>query len=122
MAETGLAQTMIGQTLNRLAQDFGLSVHAVHDLASMVGVSPDVLLEWHSGRSRPEAMAAVRLEQLAALHQHLMATFGSTDAVRAYLRSPLRALDGSIPLKVLCAGEIDRVEGALEALDSGIFF
>jgi hypothetical protein len=57
---------------------------------------------------------------LSAVASHPGETFGFPAGPR-WLRSESRYLGGQRPLDALLAGEFDRVEAALEALDSGVF-
>jgi hypothetical protein len=47
--------------------------------------------------------------------------FDSPEAIRGWLNTKNRYLGGLIPTNAVQVGHFDRVEGALEALDSGTF-
>jgi hypothetical protein len=58
---------------------------------------------------------------LNALHHRLCDTFGGSEARRAWLRASNRHLGGLAPADAMRAGRVDRVDAALEALDSGVY-
>jgi hypothetical protein len=60
------------------------------------------------------------LRELSAVATHLNETFSSPGGPR-WLRSASSYLGGQRPLDAILDGEFERVEAALEALDSGIF-
>ena len=91
------------------------------DLADALGVDPRTLQRWYSGQSYPQREARHRLFELDHLRIRLRHTFTSSDAVHSWMRVPSAYLSQLTPLEVLRAGRPDRVEAALEALDSGIF-
>ena len=72
-------------------------------------------------RSRGAPGARSRLDRLVALLQHLQQTFTTQEAVRSWMHTDNRYLALLKPAEVARAGRIDRIEAALEALDSGIF-
>ena len=100
-----------------LKGDLGLSDD---ELAAALGISPVFLQRWRSGIASPGSIDLRRLEHLAAVSTHLHETFKSPAGAR-WLRSESRYLGGQRPLDALLGGKFDRVEAALEALDSGIF-
>lgn len=57
--------------------------------------------------------------ELAALHRHLSDVFDDQEAARIWMETPSRYLGGQTPADVVRNGRPDRVEAALEALDSG---
>ena len=118
MAATETTPHALEQALDRLQADLGLSDAEV---ATVLGVTPHLLARWRTGDAIPEGASRQRLAQLRALHRHLCDTFDSPAALPGYLRSELRYLGGMTGLDALLAGRIDRVEAALEALDSGAF-
>jgi hypothetical protein len=83
--------------------------------------------KWTSGETLPQKETRRRLNELAALHAHLGQTFTSYEGARRWMRAPLRYLAGLTPLQVLRAGDaedatsVERLEAALEVLDSGVF-
>ncbi|MHB1005347.1 MAG: MbcA/ParS/Xre antitoxin family protein [Chloroflexota bacterium] len=56
-----------------------------------------------------------------ALRHRLLGTFTTAEAARAWLNAANRYLGGLTPADALRVGRLDRVEAALEALDSGVF-
>lgn len=104
--------------LEQLERDLRLEPRS---LASVVGVTPRTLERWRSEKAYPQREARQRLKELMALDQHLQETFTNRAAIHTWLRADNRYLGGIKPLEALKAGRYDRVEAALEALDSGIF-
>jgi hypothetical protein len=118
VAGTQVAQLTLGEALDLLVSDFALPETAI---AEILGVSSETVADWRSRRAVPEGEAARRLVKLQALRLHLRDTFDAPDAIPTYLRTNLPFLGGMSPLDALVAGDIDRAEAALDALDAGIF-
>jgi hypothetical protein len=113
-----------GQVLRSLSDDLGLEDR---ELRVIFDVEQRTIEKWASGESVPQRETRRRLNELTALHQHLGQTFTSYEGARLWLRAPSRYLAGLTPLQALRAGDtehatsVERVEEALEALDSGAF-
>lgn len=101
----------------RLEDELGLSEA---DLAGALEVSQRTLERWRSGASHPQRAGRLRLAELLVLARRLEETFGEGGA-EAWLRADSRYLGGMKPMEAIRAGRVDRVEAALEALDSGVF-
>jgi uncharacterized protein (DUF2384 family) len=106
------------QAVGRLEEGLGLSTV---ELATALGISARTLERWRAGETHPQREARVRLAALVALDRRLQETFDTPEAVRSWLRAGSPYLGGLTPVEVLRAGRPDRVEAALEALDSGVF-
>lgn len=106
------------QTVGMLEEDLGLSTA---ELANALGLSARTLERWRAGETHPQREARGRLAALAVLHRRLRETFDSPEATRLWLRTSSSYLGGLTPVEVLRAGRPDRIEAALEALDSGVF-
>ena len=106
------------QILRRSMDDLGVQPQ---DLRDIFRIDQRTLDKWLSGEAFPQRAARARLNELDALHRHLGETFSDMADARAWLGDPSRYLSGLTPLEVLRIGRVDRVEAALEALDSGIF-
>jgi uncharacterized protein (DUF2384 family) len=117
MVASPRTDTTTVRTLDRVQAELGLSDP---ELAAALGVSADVLRRWRSAAAAPGAEPSRRLRQLATVAAHLSETFAAPGGSR-WLRSENRYLGGQRPIDALRVGEFDRVEAALEALDSGIF-
>ena len=65
--------------------------------------------------------ARARLARARRCGRNLVADLDDPESRRAWLRSDNPYLGRLTPLEVLRAGRTDRVEAALEALDSGMF-
>jgi transcriptional regulator with XRE-family HTH domain len=104
--------------LGLLLSELGLSPD---DLAGALGVNRRTVERWRLGESYPQLEARTRLLALLGLNQHLRETFATAEDGRSWFRAGSRYLAGDVPADALRRGEIDRVEAALEALDSGIY-
>jgi hypothetical protein len=102
----------------RVVSVLGLSER---DLATVLDADTRTLSRWRKGTHYPQHDARRRLGALLALADRLTESFTTADAARDWLRTPSRYLGGLTPLEALRAGRLDRVNLALEALDSGIF-
>ena len=113
-----------GHILRLLVDDLGIEEK---DLRVIFDVEQRSIEKWMSGETLPQKETRRRLNELAALHEHLGQTFLSYKGARAWMRAPLRYLAGLTPLQVLRAGDteeissVERLEEALEALDAGVF-
>lgn len=106
------------QAVVRLSRDLGFSTAT---LARATGTSPRTVERWRTGATWPQRDARRRLAALLALDRRLRETFDSPDAIRAWLHAENRYLGGLRPADAVQVGRVDRVEAALEALDSGVF-
>lgn len=88
------------------------------DVALALGISQRSLHRWSSGESHPQRASRTNLARLVALLEHLQETFG--EDADEWLEADSRYLGGLKPIEALRAGRIDRVEDALEVLDSGV--
>lgn len=61
------------------------------------------------------------LASLVALQQRLDAMFTSHDGIERWLHGPSGYFGGQAPFDYLAAGEIDRVNAALDAIEAGVF-
>jgi uncharacterized protein (DUF2384 family) len=104
--------------VERLEEDLGLSVG---ELSAALGASARSIERWRDGGTHPQRGARGRLAALVALDRRLLGTFDGPEAARAWLRAPSPYLGGLTPVEVLRAGRPDRVEAAIEALESGVF-
>ena len=89
-------------------------------LAGALGVDVRALDRWRNGM-HPQRSVRERLAALARLHERLLESFDDADDLRVWLHADNRYLGGLKPVEALSAGRLDRVEAALEALDSGFF-
>lgn len=106
------------QILRRFVDDLGVPHQ---DLRDMFRIDQRTLDKWLSGEAYPQKAARARLNELDGLYVHLRETFADMADARAWLGDPSRYLGGLTPSEVLRVGRVDRVEAALEVLDSGIF-
>lgn len=113
-----LPGTTLRTVLDQLEQGFALEPH---ELGAAIGVTLRTLERWRSEEAYPQHNARARLKDLITLDQRLQETFTDRDAVHGWLLADNRYLGGIKPVEALKVGRFDRVEAALEALDSGIF-
>ena len=106
------------QAIEQLENDLSLSTN---ELAGALRTSPRTIKRWRDGETHPQHDMRRRLAALVALDRHLRETFTSPEAVRDWLHTSNRYLGGLTPADAVRVGRIDRVEAALEALDSGVF-
>lgn len=106
------------QAVVRLSRDLGLSTAT---LALATGTSTRTVERWRVGETLPQRDARRRLTVLLALDRRLRETFDSPEAIRGWVHAENRYLGGLTPADAVQVGRVDRVEAALEALDSGVF-
>jgi hypothetical protein len=98
--------------------DLGLSND---DIARALNTNVRTILRWRAGQTFPQQAARRRLAALLSLHHRLRDTFTTPEAAREWLYSGNCYLGSLIPAEAVRVGRFDRVEAALEALDSGVF-
>lgn len=113
---TGVLDVGLGGPLRRLQDDLGLDERG---LAMALGVDRRTLTRWISGENYPQREARRRLQGLVELHHALGLMWSSMDAARAWLHRPSPFLGQTEPIELIRAGRFDRVEAALEAINSG---
>jgi len=92
----------------------------IDQLARALDADPRTVDRWRSG-TYPQRETRQRLLDLQTVHHHLRETFATLEALREWVHSPSRYLGGLTPADAMRVGRFDRVEAALEALDSGVF-
>ena len=100
----------------QLQDDLGLDAHG---LALALGVDRRTLARWMSGDNYPQRDARKRLQALVELHHALLLMWNQMDDARAWLHRPSPFLGQTEPIDLIRAGRYDRVEAALEAINSG---
>ena len=106
----------LGSAIRRLEDDFGLNDRG---LAQALGVDRRTLGRWAAGSNYPQTDARKRLQRLVELHTVLMLMWTTPDAARGWLHRPSPFLGHTEPIELVRAGRFDRVEAALEAINSG---
>jgi hypothetical protein len=106
------------QAVQQLEADLGLSAK---DLTGALSVDRKTLERWVSGETYPQREARKRLIALLGLRDHLAESFDDLAGAREWLSAPAGYLGGITPAEALRTGRMDRVEAALEVLESGIF-
>ena len=91
------------------------------DMARALGVNVRTIERWRRGMAVPQRETRERLAVLLRLQDRLIDTFTTQDAAREWLHRQNRYLRGLTPADALRVGRPDRVDGALEVLDAGIF-
>ena len=107
-----------GRIIDQVEDELGLTDR---DVALAVGVNLRTMERWRAGETYPQRDARQRLAALLALRHHLRETFSTAEAIRVWTHTDSRYLGGFSPADALRVGRIERVEAALEALDSGAF-
>ncbi len=115
--EVALTRDLVS-AIEVLQRDLGLPTDAI---AGAVGVSTRTVERWERGEAFPQTEARRRLERLLSLKDRLNETFPTPEDVRRWVQADNRYLGGIRPVEVARAGRLDRIENALEALDSGMF-
>ena len=103
--------------VNQFERELGLTTA---ELASALGVSTRSVNRWRAGETIPQREARAKLAELTELRDHMFRTF-EDEAVSVWLRSPNHYLSNVTPAEMLRLGRFERVEAALEVIDSGIF-
>jgi hypothetical protein len=106
------------RAVEQLERDFDLTIA---DLARALDASPRTIERWRTQGTYPQRDTRLRLSALLALDRRLRDTFNNPQAIRVWLHAPSRYLGGLTPADAIRVGRVDRVEAALEALDSGVF-
>jgi transcriptional regulator with XRE-family HTH domain len=106
----------LGSAIGRLKADLGMDDYA---LAQALRVDRRTLTRWISGETYPRQDGRDRLHALAALHARLGLTWKTAGGARRWLHRPSPYLGHAEPADMIRAGRFDRVEAALEAIDSG---
>lgn len=90
-------------------------------LALALDVNKRTIERWLEAGHRPQREAEERLNALVEIKDHLTDTFDDQKVIHRWITRDSRYLGGMSPRDVLRAGRIDRVQGALIALDEGTF-
>lgn len=111
-------ETTAAQAVEGLMKDGGLSAR---ELADALDATPRTIERWRTEGTHPQRETRRRLAALVELDRHLRDTFEHREAARAWLEAPSQYLGGLRPIEAMRVGRVDRVDAALEALDSGVF-
>jgi uncharacterized protein (DUF2384 family) len=106
------------QVIVELERAFGL---ARDDMARALDVNVRTVERWRKGTAIPQRLARERLAVLLKLRDRLNDTFSTEDMAREWLHRPNRYLRGLTPADALRVGRPDRVDGALEVIDAGVY-
>ena len=105
-------------TLDTLAATFDL---ANEDMARAIGASAASIKRWRTGSHLPQGESRKRLDALWDLKERLDNSFTTPAGARTWSNARSRYLGDFTPRDALLLGYVDRVNAALEALDSGVF-
>jgi uncharacterized protein (DUF2384 family) len=89
-------------------------------LALILKVETSTLQNWRAG-TIPQKAARERLMRLGALLDELLDTFRTSEGAAAWLHGPAMYLGDITPAEALQLQYFDRVDAALEVLNSGMF-
>lgn len=103
--------------VERLEEDLGISTA---ELADATGVSLGTVERWKGG-ALPQGEALTRLSALVQIQNRLDETFSTTEAARSWLWRPNEYLKGGLPIDAIRAGRPQRVDNALEVINSGVY-
>ena len=117
-AATTLLDLTPRQAIDALRAGLGFSED---ELAQALGASRRTVGRWRTGAAYPQQIARKRLSALMELQQRIQGTFRGPEAPRRWFHTPSRYMGGITPAEAVRVGRLDRVEAALEVLDSGIF-
>lgn len=108
---------ILDRTMNtaNVREVFGMSID---EMSQMLGSDVRSIKRWEAGETYPQKEMRQKLTALFALELHLKQTFKTPEAIRIWLRHESPFFGEMTALDVLRAGRLDRVEAALEALDS----
>lgn len=104
------------EALDTLEKSLGISED---ELAQALNSDRRTLQRWRTGTAYPQRQARQRLAELLRLQERIRGTFRGRGAVRRWFHSESRYLGGITPAEAIRVGRSDRVEAALETLDSG---
>ncbi len=107
----------VRDTLKDIQSDLGL---VDKELALILKVEASTLQNWRTG-TIPQKAARERLGRLVALHRELRETFRTLEGIKSWMHSPALYLGNITPAQALQHQYFDRVDDALEALNSGMF-
>lgn len=91
------------------------------DLARALAAHPRTIDRWCTGETYPQRAARQQLVRLLNLVHRVREAFATPEGARTWLHAENRYLGGLAPIDAVRVGRFDRVEAALDALDSGIF-
>ena len=106
------------QAIEQLQREFGLSAQ---ELAGALDASPRTIERWRKSETYPQHETRQRLAALISLERRLRDSFEASDAIQGWLHLPSHFLGGLTPADAIRVGRFDRVDAALEALESGVF-
>ena|SRR5690349_662556 len=107
----------VRDTLKAIQNDLGL---VDKELALILKVEPSTLQNWRTG-TIPQKAARERLGRLIMLHRELRETFRTPEGAKSWMHSPALYLGNITPAQALQHQYFDRVNDALEVLNSGMF-
>jgi hypothetical protein len=108
----------LDETIDRITSSLGISDP---QFAQILGVQPRTIERWRAEQAFPQHESRQHLQALSALTDRIEASFKTPDGGRQWLHSESGYFGGLKPIDALLCGRIDRVDAALEAIDSGVF-
>jgi len=113
-----MSRITVAELIRELERDLSLSTP---ELAQVLGVHARTIDRWLGGDIPQRNEGRQRLEDLEDLRNRIYRTFSTRDAAQAWIKHDNRYLGDIPPAAFLRTGRLDRVNAALEALDSGYF-
>jgi transcriptional regulator with XRE-family HTH domain len=90
---------------------------SAHELATVVGISDVMLVRLQRGLVQPSASTAEQLDRVRRFHARVLSIL-EPYRVPEWMRTPNPGLAFETPAEVLIAGELHRLEAALDFLES----
>jgi transcriptional regulator with XRE-family HTH domain len=108
----------LGESLRHIMDTLGLTPR---ELARTVGASDKTVARWLADETYPQHSSREKLDELERLTDRLLDAFDGPESIALWIRNPTRSLALLRPIDALVAGQVDRVDGALETILSGIY-
>jgi transcriptional regulator with XRE-family HTH domain len=106
------------EAIERMHSEFGFSYL---ELAQALRTNESTLHRWRSGEgAEPTPVYVSRLEAFGAFLDELSRTFKKTADTRKWMRESMPLFKGRSPRDLILDGHVDRVTGALYALNAGV--
>jgi DNA-binding transcriptional regulator YiaG len=115
-AEVAKTQTLTaGSSVGALRVALGLPRTK---FARLLGRTERAVIDWETGRSKPQGLSQQRMRELQRLTEALKGLFDSK-ALGAWFDAPNKALGGFKPVEIIERGESDRLWQMIFELQSG---
>lgn len=113
-----MSRITVAELIRELERDLSLPPQ---ELAQALRVNPRTIDRWLKGDIPQRNEGRQRLDDLEDLRNRIYRTFSHREAAQAWLKRDNRYLGNVPPAEFLRTGRFDRVNAALETIDSGYF-